>query len=230
VKSAEEVVQWARDWADELEEETVGPQRDGFGNLWKAEPADAENRIKARITTALEFLRQYANDSTWLLNAKALEDGRLIPDAARGISPILRAWADQAATGIIPIPALSAMEARVIASTDIMDQVRALNADKTVHPAAPIVLAGAALETALREAVDEKQLTLNEKPSITAYARLLRTNNLLNKQDLKDVEQMAGMRNEAAHGEFDTLSRERAGLMEQQVNLFLARLAAALGD
>ena len=29
----------------------------------------------------------------------------------------------------------------------------------------------------------------------------------------------------AAHGDFDTLSRERAGLMEQQVNQFLRRLA-----
>ena len=47
---------------------------------------------------------------------------------------------------------------------------------------------------------------------------------------MKDVEQMAGIRNEAAHGDFDALSRERAGLMEQQVNLFLARLETLLGD
>jgi hypothetical protein len=71
---------------------------------------------------------------------------------------------------------------------------------------------------------------LTEKPSISAYARLLYKNNLLGKQDLKDVEQMAGMRNDAAHGDFDALSRERAGLMEQQVNLFLGRLQTLLGD
>ena len=39
---------------------------------------------------------------------------------------------------------------------------------------------------------------------------------------------MAGLRNEAAHGEFDTLNEARAKLMEQQVNLFLARLSSLL--
>ena len=92
-------------------------------------------------------------------------------------------------------------------------------------PAAPIVLAGAALEVALRSAVDELQLTLTERPSIMAYARRLRTEDILTVQDVKDVDQMAGVRNLAAHGKFEDLSNERAGLMEQQVNLFLARLS-----
>ena len=35
---------------------------------------------------------------------------------------------------------------------------------------------------------------------------------------------MAGVRNAAAHGDFEELSRERSGLLEQQVNLFLRRL------
>jgi hypothetical protein len=61
-------------------------------------------------------------------------------------------------------------------------------------------------------------LILSEKPSISAYARLLYKNNLLGKQDLKDVEQLAGMRNDAAHGDFDALSRERAGLRSSKSN------------
>ena len=60
------------------------------------------------------------------------------------------------------------------------------------------------------------------------YARCLRTDGLLSKQDMKDLEQMAGLRNAAAHGDFDLLSPERAGLLEQQVNLFLRRLAELL--
>jgi hypothetical protein len=109
-----------------------------------------------------------------------------------------------------------------------MEQVRVLASDRSVHAAAPIVLAGAALEVALRSAVDELQLVLTERPSITAYARRLRTEGILTAQDVKDVEQMAGVRNSAAHGEFDVLSPERAGLMEQQVNFFLARLTRLL--
>jgi len=229
VKSIEDVVQWSRAWADELESEIVG-RPSGSSVEWEPTTEEAGTRIEARIATAIEFLRQYANDSVWLERAKYDEHYRLKAAAAKDIAEILRGWAEQAEAGIIPIPALAAMEARIVASVDIMDQVRLLNSDKGVHPAAPIVLAGGALETALRAAIEEKGLTLSEKPSISAYARLLYKNNLLSKQDLKDVEQMAGLRNDAAHGDFDALSRERAGLMEQQVNLFLARLQSLLGD
>ena len=34
-----------------------------------------------------------------------------------------------------------------------------------------------------------------------------------------------GLRNLAANGDFDSLSHERAGLMEQQTNILLRRLA-----
>jgi hypothetical protein len=39
---------------------------------------------------------------------------------------------------------------------------------------------------------------------------------------------MGGVRNSAAHGDFGELDRARAGLMEQQVNFFLGRLAGLL--
>jgi hypothetical protein len=41
---------------------------------------------------------------------------------------------------------------------------------------------------------------------------------------VKDIEQMAGLRNSASHGDLEEISRERAGLMEQQVNYLLSRL------
>lgn len=52
----------------------------------------------------------------------------------------------------------------------------------------------------------------------------LRSADPISRQEMKDVEQMAGLRNSAAHGDFDEISRERAGLMEQQVNYLLIRL------
>jgi len=64
----------------------------------------------------------------------------------------------------------------------------------SVHPAAPVVLAGAALEVALRSAIEELQLTLTERPSITAYARRLRTEGITTAQDVKDVEQLPSIR------------------------------------
>jgi hypothetical protein len=230
VKSIKDVAQWARDWADELESKIAFQRSGSSRGEWMPKTPEAETRITVQTATAIEFLRQYADGSIWLQRAEEAYKYSKSAIAAKDISEILREWSQQAEEGIIPIPALAAMEARVVASIDIMDQVRALNADRHVHPAAPIVLAGGALETALRAGIEEKGLPLTEKPSISAYARLLYKNNVLGKQDLKDVEQLAGMRNDAAHGDFDALSRERAGLMEQQVNFFLARLQTLLGD
>ena len=47
----------------------------------------------------------------------------------------------------------------------------------------------------------------------------------MHEQDVKDLEAGGGVRDQAAHGHFDNLSRERAGLMEQQRNILLRRLA-----
>lgn len=105
-----------------------------------------------------------------------------------------------------------------------------LNEDKTVHPAAPIVLAGAALEIALRSAIEELSLEPPAKQSINAYSGCLRTAGFLSTQDVKEVTQMGGLRNSAAHGDHDELSRERAGLMEQQVNMFLRRLTEIIAS
>ena len=149
----------------------------------------------------------------------------------RTLSAILLAWVQQVESGVTQIQSgVEGDNVRLVATTDVMEQVRALNADRSVHPAAPIVLAGAALETALRARRLEKQVPIDGRGSITGYAKALRIAGFLSKQDVKDIEQMGGLRNSAAHGEFDELSRERAGLMEQQVNLLLTRLTAVLSD
>jgi hypothetical protein len=118
-----------------------------------------------------------------------------MPSGARALGDVLREWAAAVDAGIAVPRHVEALGARAVASIDLMEQVRVLAEDKNVHPAAPIVLAGAALEVALRSAVDELQLALTERPSITAYARRLRTENILSTQDVKDAEQMSGVRN-----------------------------------
>lgn len=45
----------------------------------------------------------------------------------------------------------------------------------------------------------------------------LRKAKVITVQDVKELETCAGLRNQAAHGDFESLSHERAGLMEQQV-------------
>jgi hypothetical protein len=212
---------------------TLHPAEPGYGPWWEAtgRNLDAEARIRARAITALDFLERFAGkDSQWVTSGRDIFDknGHSMETGARALGDVLRAWADQVEAGIITIPQAEAQGVRAIASTDLMEQVRKLNEDKDVSPAAPIVLAGAALEIALRSAVEELGLELPAKHSISAYSGCLRAARLLSPQDVKDIEQMGGLRNSAAHGDFDTLSHERAGLIEQQVNHFLRRLADLL--
>lgn len=233
--SRAQVVAWARAQADELQSDMQFEPSDGmYGGFWRVTELPKKGLVMARAASGLEFLRQHAgDDSEWFRRGKiAYEsngDRASMESGVHALGEILRLWAAQVESGMTRLPAEVGEGVRTIASTDIMEQVRLLNEDRSVHVAAPIVLAGAALETALRGAVDQLALPLGAgAPGIGAYGRALRTAGILSKQDTKDIEQMAGLRNAAAHGEFDTLSAERAGLMEQQVNIFLGRLGELL--
>jgi hypothetical protein len=235
VKSKEELVARARRHADEvrLDMSYVQKSSDGYGGYWTASQPGDRGKIKARAAAALEFLRVYAGaDSQWLKRAQlAYEshgDNESTESGVRQIGDVLESWATSIEEGYSVIVGADALGVRTVASTDLMDQVRQLVADKSVVPAAPMVLAGAALEVALRGAVEEAGLEFTGQGSISTYAKVLRGAALLNKQDMKDIESMSNLRNAAAHGEHEDLSRERAGLMEQHVNMLLARLSAVL--
>jgi hypothetical protein len=197
--------------------------RHTVGHHWVANDDAAEELITARTAAAVEFLRQYAGpDSVWAERAGKQSSG---PSHARTLAALLRAWADQVDAGIVEIAGSRAWTEVGIVSTDVMDQVRRLLEDNAVHPAAPIVLCGAALEIALRAVAEARNVPLPQKPTLHLLVGALRQARLLTVQDVKDFESVAGARNQAAHGEFDSLSAERAGLTEQQTNILLRRLA-----
>ena len=58
---------------------------------------------------------------------------------------------------------------------------------------------------------------------IDAYAAALRRDEILDVQDVKDVTAWAGLRNAAAHGEFEKISIEQARIMAAGVNLFMQK-------
>ncbi|MCP5029396.1 MAG: hypothetical protein GY929_24255 [Actinomycetia bacterium] len=107
-----------------------------------------------------------------------------------------------------------------------MEQVQRLLDDRGIHPAAPIMLTGAALEQALRGFVEDSELKVAGRPGIGTYADVLRASELVSRQERKDIESWGGLRNSAAHGEFDALSPEVAQLMAMGVNLFLQQHSA----
>jgi hypothetical protein len=109
--------------------------------------------------------------------------------------------------------------------SDFLEQAHALLNAKGVHPAAPIVLIGATLEEFLRTWVEAKNLSLGQrKPSLEAYSQVLHAENLITKQDAKDITAWGGLRNHAAHGEWAEVSdKTRASLMLEGVNLFMRK-------
>jgi hypothetical protein len=232
--SLDELVAWTRDHAESLETDLHWrPGDNGYGGWWEADDPALKPKIRARAVSALDFLDRYAGTETqWSIRAQRVFDSQgenqSMESGARALADHLRAWADQVESGITIPRQIEAQDARAVVSTDLMGQVRSLVADSSVHSSAPIVLAGAALEMALRSAVDELGFQLSEKPSITAYGRRLRSENILTRQDMKEVEQIAGVRNAAAHGDFEHVSPAQAGLLEIQVNLFLRRLTTIL--
>ncbi|WP_157751838.1 hypothetical protein [Actinoplanes derwentensis] len=200
-----------------------------YGGWWAATEPQLAPRIAARAAAAMEFLRQYAGaDSFWTERANAVYlnkgDNQSPESGARAIGELLLAWADQVEAGVVEIVGSRGWEEVGVVSTDVMVQVRRLLEDRLAHPAAPIVLCGAALEIALRAVGDARGVPLPDRPTLSTLTTALRQADLLTKQDVKDLEQCGGLRNAAAHGNFEDLSLERAGLMEQQTNLILRRL------
>jgi hypothetical protein len=231
MQQQQDVLAYARQQADELEKDMTWHQsQHGYGGYWQAPDKSIAPRIAARAVAALEFFRQYAGeDSFWTQRAMLVYqnhgDNQSLETGARAVGDLLRAWADQVEAGIVEIAGSRAWAEIGIVSTDVMSQVRRLLEDRAAHPAAAIVLCGAALEIALRAVVQARSLTPPERPTLNTLTGVLRQAGLLTVQDVKDLEQCAGLRNSAAHGDFNSLSHERAGLMEQQTNILLRRLA-----
>ena len=87
------------------------------------------------------------------------------------------------------------------------------------------MLIGATLEEFLRNWIETVGLAINDvKPGIDTYSKILRTENLISKQDSKDITSWAGIRNHAAHGEWDEVAdKKRIELMLEGVNLFMRK-------
>lgn len=191
----------------------------------RVEPFDPPPTVRHLAVRGLEFLRAQAPRTQFCESAEILfEKGQMgASGALEGLANILESWADHVDEGFatsLPFEVRSRQEA----ATDLMEQVRQLLDDSKVHVAAPVVLAGAALEEFLRGMVSgTPSAVVKGKPGLQAYAEALKTAGVLNANDVKDVISIAALRNDAAHGDFANLSRQRAELMAQQVNLFVSQ-------
>jgi hypothetical protein len=179
---------------------------------------------RGSVVSAVEFLRLKAGARSEFYLRSADAAKRLhMAHAPNVVARSLIGWVDFVQHGIAEIPVEA--QAQIAAANDLMEQVEALLRDPRVHPAAPVMLAGAALEEMLRSLVNTFGVKPRGKPGINSYAASLREADVLSAQEVKDVTSWAGLRNHAAHGQFEQIELANARLMAQGINLFMQKHA-----
>jgi hypothetical protein len=176
-----------------------------------------------------EFLRLCAGPkSEFLSNVKSFDPrNRAYDYVAETLRAVLNAYLAFVQAGLHQ--AISPeRRAKLDVVSDFLGQAQALLDSRDIHPVAPTVIIGAALEEFLRNWIEAEELNIeNQKPGIDAYAKALRENDLITKQDYKDITSWAGLRNHAAHGEWAEVSEKaRVSLMLEGVNLFMRKYGA----
>ncbi len=195
--------------------------------------ANKDQDIVGVYAEACEFLRVYAGPRSSFLRTlerfdpfKEREPGFknvFSPDPIRGV---LESFLDYVESGLHEGMSPE-RRAQLDVVSDFLNIAHSLLDDRKVHPAAPAVLVGATLEEFLRNWIETEGLSLgNRKRGLEAYSQILRDAELITKQDSKDITAWAGLRNHAAHGEWDEVEdRNRVSIMLEGVNLFMRKYA-----
>jgi hypothetical protein len=189
------------------------------------------------LTEALEFLRVYGGEKSSfykLLYEKQKDVGvrnsefnDLIYESysiSHYVYSSLNAFISYIENGLLNGMSIK-RQAEIEIVNDIINQAKSLIDTKGIHPASACVLAGASLEEFLRLWIEEQNISIGRnKPSIDTYTKILRENNLIDKQDTKDITSWGGLRNHAAHGEWDFVSdKNKIDLMIDGINLFMRK-------
>jgi hypothetical protein len=177
------------------------------------------------LAEALEFLRVYAGEKSAFFKQLNQVNYTWSNDyVMEYVVSNLEAFIRYVESGLLEGVSIE-RKAQIDVVSDFLDQANTLLSSKEVHPAAPTVIIGAALEEFLRNWVEEADLKLEgKKPSLDSYSKILREAELITTQDTKDITSWGGLRNHAAHGEWDEVSdRNRISIMLEGVNLFMRK-------
>ena len=169
----------------------------------------------------MEFLRTYSGPKSSFLVAAANcsgYDSYLVGELTAVLDSFVEYVESGLHSGVSP-----ERRAQMDVVSDILGQAHLLLENTKCHPAAAAVLIGASLEEFLRNWAESEGLSIaSTKPGIDVYSTALRSADLIQKQDAKDITSWAGIRNHAAHGEWEEVAdRQRVRLMLEGVNLFM---------
>ena len=183
-----------------------------------------QHNIAGTFPEACEFLRVFAGENSEFYKSLKTKAGAGYDDKARVTHQILQSFQEYVAAGLLE-EVSPERRAQLDVVSDFLEMANRLLTTSGVHPAAAAVLIGAALEEFLRTWTETESLSLeNRKPGLETYSQVLRDANLITKQDGKDITSWGGIRNHAAHGEWQEVSdKARVGIMLDGVNLFMRK-------
>ena len=191
--------------------------------IGKAGPRDSVVGLHAEVC---EFLRVYSGPkSAFYTTINSFDPRGFAPDyVAKNLKSVLQSFKEYVQAGL-HAEVSPERRAQIDVVSDFMQQAQQLLEAKGIHPAAPAVIIGAALEEFLRTWAEKEALGLGgRKPGLDAYATVLRESDFISKQDYKDITSWGGLRNHAAHGEWQEVSdKNRVALMLEGVNLFMRK-------
>lgn len=205
-----------------MDNETLFSHISRLQNIVRNSATDAPRLWGARAQVT-EFLKQFAGPKSSFFELAERSSGGYSHIAEMLISTLenYKTYIEAGLAGAIS----PERKAQLDVVSDLLEQAQHLLASKNVHPAAPIVLVGATLEEYLRTWIESSGLSIGQrKPSLDVYAQVLLAEELITKQDMKDITAWGGLRNHAAHGEWEEVSEKaRASLMLEGVNLFMRK-------
>jgi hypothetical protein len=176
-------------------------------------------------TEACEFLRVYAGPKNeFYARLKDINPRNASEYVAEHVQSVLLSFRAYVEAGL-QSDVSPERRAQLDVVSDFLEQAHQLLETRGIHPAAPAVIVGAALEEFLRTWIENEEVDLSgRKPGLDAYATALREAELITKQDYKDITSWGGLRNYAAHGEWEEVGdKHRISLMLEGVNLFMRR-------
>ena len=196
--------------------------------LGKIPVGENQENSQGIYTTITEFLRIYAGEKSQFYKScpgPKDYDFRLMHISARTCKANLKAFIDYLEQGLqIGISIERKVQIDVV--SDFLLQAQNFLEDTSIYPAGPAMIIGACLEEFLRNWIEEEKISVSGNPSIDSFATSLRSSDLIDKQDIKDITSWGGTRNDAAHGHWDKVKNpENITLMLQGVNLFMRKHA-----
>lgn len=210
-----------------METEEIIKKIEEIEKLYPTGEDRADEKSNSFYLLSLQFVRNYIGKDTEFYNS-LLNYTKRYSDIAFNkkmeASSVLSAVKDYLKLNL-EIRKSQSYNVKIDIISDYLNQAVNLANDKKYHPAASAILLGASLEEFLKQLCEQKEIDITEiKKTIDPISQKLHKEKIITKQDFKDINSWAGLRNDATHGNFEEVNdRKRVLNAIEGVNLFMRK-------